>query len=316
MIDYTIYYKHQMPVDRVWDDQWDLFISGYNSSDRVVKLFGLVNAAEKHWLVFPEHHYTRDEYPTNGHTFYYALPREDDFILAYANESKIDRDVHICIDITGFIRPHAMFLIRWLASMGAKKFDVVYSEPLRYKKREETQFSDEHVQEVRQVAGFEGMGHTPDTSNDLLVIGAGYDDRLIAAVAYNKNHARKLQIFGLPSLKPDMYQQNVLRAQRAAEAVGASAGNEPINYFAPANDPFVVAAVLQSICDRENRERPVTNLYLSPLATKPQLLGFTLYYLTECIGKPVSMIFPFCDSYNRETSEGLYRAWKYTVELP
>lgn len=55
---------------------------------------------------------------------------------------------------------------------------------------------------------------------------------------------------------------------------------------------------------------------LCPLATKAQLLGFALYYLTECRNMPVSVLFPFCASYDRETTKGLTRIWKYTVELP
>src|SRR5580658_4376694 len=42
--------------------------------------------------------------------------------------------------------------------------------------------------------------------------------------------------------------------------------------------------------------------YLSPLATKPQVLGFALYYLTECRNTAASLIFPFCQAYDQETS--------------
>lgn len=123
------------------------------------------------------------------------------------------------IDITGFIRPYLIFLVRWLAEQGVRRFDALYSEPVIYSKREQTRFSDETVVEVRQIAGFEGT-HNPDTSNDYLIIRAGYDHPLIAAVAENKELSRKIQIFGLPSLRADIYQENVLRAYRAEEAVG------------------------------------------------------------------------------------------------
>jgi len=201
-----------------------------------------------------------------------------------------------------------------LMEQGIRRFDALYSEPVAYADREETRFSDEVVEQVRQVAGFEG-NHSTDVSRDVLIIGSGYDHELIARVAESKDQARKIQIFGLPSLRADMYQENVLRAHRAEEAVGGL-GESYGTYFAPANDPFVTASVLQQIVDELRAHNNLGNLYLSPLATKPQVLGFSLYYLTECRNAAASMIFPYSPSYNRETSKGVARIWKYTVELP
>jgi hypothetical protein len=36
----------------------------------------------------------------------------------------------------------------------------------------------------------------------------------------------------------------------------------------------------------------------------------------ECRNEPVSMLFPFCAAYNRKTTDGLTRIWRYTIELP
>ena len=63
--------------------------------------------------------------------------------------------------------------------------------------------------------------HKPDVSNDILIIGSGYDDELISKIADNKNHCKKLQIFGFPSLRPEMYQENILNSHKASEAIGA-----------------------------------------------------------------------------------------------
>jgi hypothetical protein len=208
-----------------------------------------------------------------------------------------------------------IFLLRWFADNGVKRFDALYSEPVVYSNREQTRFSDEVVVAVRQISGFEGT-HNPDTSNDYLIIGAGYDHQLIAQVAENKEASMKIQIFGLPSLRADMYQENVLRAHRAEEAVGRHTVDESSSYFAPANDPFVTAATLREIVGRISVRKPITNLYLSPLSTKPQVVGFALYHLTEQRNNATSVIFPFCDAYDQETSTGVARIWKYTVELP
>lgn len=316
MIDYTVLYKDELPVDASWPAgvKWDIFVSAYTAAERVKSVYDKVAATSKHWLVFPEYGFVADQYPEGA----FAFSSRDE--AAYVKEfwSRSIGDVSgktVSIDITGFIRPYLIFLLRWLAERGVQRFDALYSEPVIYGKREQTVFSDEAVEEVRQIAGFEGT-HNPDTTNDCLVIGAGYDHQLIAQVAENKEFSKKIQIFGLPSLRADMYQENVLRANRAAEAVGREADDESSTYFAPANDPFVTASTLREIVNEINARKPITNLYLSPLATKPQVLGFALYYLTECRNSATSLIFPFCRAYNQETTTGVSRIWRYTVELP
>ncbi len=57
-----------------------------------------------------------------------------------------------------------------------------------------------------------------DISNDMLIVGSGYEDHLIKHVAEDKAKARKLQLIGFPSLRADMYQENVIRVQRAEES--------------------------------------------------------------------------------------------------
>ena len=191
------------------------------------------------------------------------------------------------------------------------KIDVLFSEPNFYAKKEETVFSDAAVTEIRQVIGFEGF-HAPDQGAELLVIGAGYDDELISQVAEYKRSAQKYLMYGLPSLRADMYQENVLRAYRAQEAVGIDARDRSRILYAPAYDPFETATALSRLVDREE----FTNLYLCPLATKAQALGFTLFYLTECRDRAVSMLYPYCDSHDQRTSQGRSRVWLYTLEIP
>jgi hypothetical protein len=204
-----------------------------------------------------------------------------------------------------------MFLIKYLVQRGVKKIDVIYSEPSFYALKERTEFSLGSVNIVRQVAGYEGPANA-DTSRDILVIGAGYETHLIAEVAEEKEKAQKVVLLGLPSLSCDMYQQNAWRTRLAADSIGESAG---IKYFAPANDPFATASVLSQIISNETLVSPITNLYLSPLATKAQALGFVLYYLGECEGQNASIIFPFSLRYSPESAKGISRIWKYRLEF-
>ena len=90
--------------------------------------------------------------------------------------------------------------------------------------------------------------------------------------------------------------------------------NENHPLFAPANDPFVTAAVLHETVT-EHRRRGAKNIYLCPLASRPQALGFALYYLYEARDEPVSIIYPFATRYARETTTGISRIWKYHIEL-
>jgi hypothetical protein len=281
-------------------------------------VFDRVSAKQKYWLIHNEYDYAVDELPDSS-IFTCPDTNEAPFIRSFVERVERDtrkkiRDVAICVDITGFMRPHLLFLALYLSGQGVRRFDVLYSEPQRYAKKERTTFSEGAIT-VRQVAGFEGL-NSPDQSNDFLIIGSGYDHRLIKAVAEKKDKADKVQIYGLPSLRADMYQENVLNAFKASDAIGINKTFDTESFFAPASDPFVTAATLSEIVKMREKIGPISNLYLSPLATKPQALGFALFYLAECIGKNASVLFPISTRYAKETSTGLSRVWQYTVQFP
>src|SRR5262249_3695694 len=155
---YTIYYKSKLPVEGSWptDNKWDVFISAYTAADRVRQIYQKVEATTKHWLVFPEYGFTKDE--CDAGSFIGDVRQESDFIKAFwPRISNCVAGARICIDTTGFIRPYLLFLMKWLHVNGVTKFDALYTEPVKYKKGEQTKFSDESVVEVRQVIGFEGI---------------------------------------------------------------------------------------------------------------------------------------------------------------
>jgi hypothetical protein len=317
-IDYTIFYKSSVDPGSAWSNEqtWDVFLSAYNSTDRVQRVFQEVRARDKYWIVHSEYHFSPQECPTCGIVFEGPPSvREDDFVELLLKQHLPDiSSSSLCIDISGFMRPHLMFLVRALAYEGVRGFDALYSEPAQYAHREQTEFTQGSVADVRPVAGFEGL-HQPSmkADEDLLIIGAGYEYRLIQHVANAKTNTKKLQMLGFPPLQADFYQENVLNAHRAAEAV--SAINEAHPIFAPANDPFVTASVLQeTIADQ--RRKGAKNIYLCPLSTRPQALGFALYYVYEAREEPISIIYPFATRYARAAATGLSRIWQYRVELP
>src|SRR6266436_4721830 len=257
MKDYTWFYRDELSIGGDWAESLDLFLSPYNPSTRVTLVFDKARSSEKHWLIHKEYGYSQSAYPP-GIIFVSTADNEADYILEYAAAKLAAVDLstaRICIDITGFMRPHMMFLVKYLVERGLKGFDVIYSEPSYYSIAEKTPFSLGSVATVRQVAGFEGPINN-DASRDFLIIGAGYETHLIAEVAEDKDKANKLVLLGLPSLSADMYQQNAWRTRLAADSIGESAGRK---HFAPANDPFVTATVLSEIIARQNRIEPVTN---------------------------------------------------------
>jgi hypothetical protein len=319
-IDYTIYYKRKIDdLNDLNKTNYDLFISVYNDSFRVNEVFKRIGSSEKHWLILPEYEYTQLELPAHPQTYQCS---------ANCDESEIIRDYfdklilkgffnkRVCIDITGFMRQYIVFLIRYLAQKNVKKVDFLYTDPEMYVKSEDTSFSDLFLN-VKQIIGCEG-NHNPETYNDLLIIGAGYDNKRISDVAKNKANAKKVLLFGFPSLQPDMFQQNILNAYKAEE----SSHTGEFNYLdsnnsilAPANDPFVTAQLISEYIQKEDKKKEFTNIYLCPLSTKAQTLGFALYYIYEGINRPMSIIFPYFKKYTRETTRGFAKSWIYTVEL-
>ena len=314
MKDYTYLYAETLSLGGEWGRSWDVFVSAYNESDRVRRVYGMVRAKEKHWVVHGEYGYEKGGVDL-ANAFWNASRDEAEFVLGFLEERVRGVDwskTSICVDATGFMRPHLMFLLRLLFERGADVVDILYSEPEYYKRQERTVFSEKYVEEVRQVAGFEGTTGG-EKGRDILVIGAGYESHLMTEVAEVKDDARKIVLLGLPSLRADMYQQSVLQTQRARDALGEGAEEK---YFAPIGDPFGTATVVSEIVARERAGgAQIGHIYLAPLATKAQAVGFALFYLAECRETNTSIIFPFSEFYERETSVGLSRVRLYRIEF-
>lgn len=314
---YHLYYKRKLNPDDDWGIECDIFISAYNPSDRVKTIHEKINSKNKFWFLLPEYKFNEVDFNwlPNIHLGIDEDETEFDYIIRFFKS--IDPELlkgSIVIDITGFIGHYVLALVIALKHMNITDCDIIYGEPLRYSKSERTKFSDEAVLEVKQAIGFEGI-HSTESTNDLLILGVGYDFRLISEVASQKEHSHKLLLFGLPSLRPDMFQESLLQASKVSEAVGPEASEPQHFHFAPAFDPFMTASKLSDMVTTHRLRTGPSNIYLAPLATKAQALGFALFYLSECIGTPTSIIFPYCAMYMKETSEGLAGAWIYHLEL-
>lgn len=308
-MDFTKFYKSSFdPEEGFLCPDYDLFISAYDECDRTIIPYKSVNAKEKLWMLFPQYRYTGAVMKTG--VYYNEGLKESDYYSEFKKVYNKDNicNKSICIDSTGFLRPHLIYLLAYLNFLGVKKFDVLYTEPNIYSKADETDFSI-NIDCVRSVEGCTNTPKTSEEMKDVLIVCSGYDEKLFSAVAsYKTNCKYKYHIIGFPSLQPDMYQESMLRFYNIKESVGNSE-----RVFAPAFDPFVTA---QAIDDILQNIPDATNIYLSPLSTKPQTLGMVLYYLYNKSRLPVSILFPFSMEYTSGHTVGIKRTWRYTVELP
>ncbi|SDS75664.1 hypothetical protein SAMN04487764_2981 [Gillisia sp. Hel1_33_143] len=320
-MNYTYFYKNKFDhLDKFSEasaNKYDLFISAYNESTRVRKVYDNIEASTKHWLVLPEYQFeeieiTHLEQPCFNYSDKIDWDEDEIILDYYENNKKMIGSSNIAIDITGLLRPYIVFLIRFLHSKNFRKVDFIYSEPYEYAKKEDTEFSLDYFK-IREIKGCLGS-HNPETNNDILFLGSGYDYERMIVVAKEKKEARKIQLLGFPSLQADMFQQNILKSYKAEE--DAFSGEFDLDssniILSPASDPFVTAQYLSDYI----KGKEFTNLYLCPLSTKSQTLGIAIFFINECLEKPASIIFPFCKKYSRETSTGISKVWIYTVEFP
>ncbi|GKW28536.1 hypothetical protein AB6D34_02480 [Pectobacterium brasiliense] len=313
MIDYSVFYKRHINTERIEVElpSYDVFISAYNSSYRVNKVYDAIKAVKKIWLIHPEYNYSQIEYPNDNPKVCPDDISEINQVRKLLEEVGDIEGKTICIDTTGFMRHVLVFLIASLHMLKVKNFTALYSEPLFYEKQGDTSFSTATTGKPATIKGT--YQNKPGT--DHLIINVGYDHKLIGEIVENKEGAKIYPIFSFPSLSADMYQQSAIRASKAGSAAqNASWINN--RHFSPANDPFTNAAVISEIVRSIDESNHEANIYLSPLSTKIQTLGAALYWILE--GKTrggVSIFLPECLSYSRETSSGLKRLWSYDIEF-
>ena len=308
-----MYYKDEIKIENLWP-KWDVFISAYNLSERLESIFNKVEADSKSWIIFPEYQFKEDELPKNGNVINLDKGTEAQQITKVTNELNLKHNTNksICIDSTGFLRAQLLFLLAYLKKSGFVKVDFIYSEPSHYSKKEDTTFSDGSIYETRQVIGYQGISnHT--NKKDLLMVSAGYDTNLTAKVAQQYENSEVVPILGFPSLRADMFQENVLRTVAAEESFSSEALKSPL--FTPASDPFEVASEISNYIRKNNCLDNFEHIYLCPLSTKPQVLGIGLVYLNEFEKTNVSILYPFTERYSKETSKGISKIWKYTIEF-
>ncbi len=311
---YKQYYKELTELESL--PQYDILIASYVNSHRVLEPAEHIPAERKVWFV------CEGENPDlflAGKECISLKSNEDFGSLLEALRSLKLAAKRICVDATGFKIPYLMYLMRCMLAFKIKKFDIIYTEPSQYRNAENTQFSD-ILSEVKLIDGMRGL-NTSRNDNDLLIIAAGYDHSRIADVANNrKDCKKKVLLFGFPAISPGMFQENILRAYKAEEAIATECFKDmDSNIYAPAYDPFITAQEISEYIQKQQKSnhKDYTSIYLAPLSTKPHAIGMALYFLWENgWKKSINLIYPFCQQYIVDNSDGIARVWKYEIELP
>lgn len=295
-------------VKSVGQLHYDVFLSAFDGCERTIITFDKINAEEKHWIVFPQYEQKKESLPDIFLSSNKLM--ESEFVSEVID--KIDfRNKSLCIDCTGFLIPHLVFLIQLLKRTGVNKYDIIYSEPASYKRGEETEFT-RNVNEPRPIEGYSNSAKNVN-GNDALIIFSGFNDSLVTSVARNKSKSLYKYLFtGFPSLQADMYQQNLIQLSKSRESIGET----HITYLkAPAYDPFVAAKKLQDVVNELMKDSyNIEYIHVSPLSTKPMAIAAALVYLTNP-NSPIDIIYPPSDAYVSGHAIGIKRTWRYTIEL-
>ena len=268
-MNYSYYFIEE--IQDVASLQYDIFISGYDGCDRTKETFKKVSAGKKYWLVIPQYNQSVEERPDLY--LFSSLLDESDYILEVIEKIEIEGGKKICIDSTGFIIPHLLYLIQYLKRKGITEFDVLYSEPRQYEKGEATEFT-KRVGHTRPIVGYSAVAKDVE-GEDTLIIFVGFNDEMVSNVAREKSKSKHKYLFtGFPSLQADMYQQNLIQLNKSIETIG----ERHVHYCkAPAYDPFVTAKKLQDIIDmRLRKPEPVSYIHIAPLSTKPMAIAASL----------------------------------------
>lgn len=237
-----------------------------------------------------------------------------EFLSWLTKRYKIDNlgDKLIAIDVTGFITPYLFYLILVLFNLNnVEVIDLFYTEPTQYIDGDRTVFLDGSSQ-LKPVKGYT-MGNNPISDDMMLVLGTGYDRSVIHRIN-NQVNCKKHYIFGLPSTQPDMYFQNIYNVYSVDKTI-ADLSKERVSY-ASAVDPFHNASTLDSVVSKLDKQISVS---LCPIGSKPQAVGFLLYYLVNLYKDQdnqhlLNIVYPYSDRHNNKCSTGISKIWQYRLD--
>ena len=207
---YTYLYKQNLNFD---ENTYDVFLSGYDGCERTKDVYSKIKATHKFWLVFPQ--CICEDSPSTDDFITSDKMDESGYVLDIMSQIKkyIKGNANICIDCSGILIPHMLYLLMHLQIENKRKFDIIYTAPLYYQKDENTIFS-EIIDAPCCVSGYEMNCRV--NAPEFLVMFAGFNEALIQSVALSKESALEKHILiGFPPIEADMYQQNLIQLHKS-----------------------------------------------------------------------------------------------------
>lgn len=318
---YTSSYRNLSEFTSDKANRYDVFISAYTEEDSVRSTFEQSDAFKKIWIVLPEYGYD------SSHTFidreYYRnddVNSEAEFINQFFDKYKLDLvGKNVCIDITGFVKPYIIYFLFKLRYEGFESVEFIYTEPQAYEKKSETVFSISSSSiVVRNIFTYDSFVQASN-EDDLCLINVGYDFNLVSKVVSDLNVREKKVLLGFPSLQAIMYQENVINLDKSKSLLNIESIEEVL--YSPANNPFLTAKVISNyVEDYTKKHSKISNIYLSPLATKPQAIGMAIFYIFEFkkyMERDISIHirYPFTKGYSSSAGKGVFRVNKYVIDF-
>lgn len=232
--------------------------------------------------------------------------RKCDFKTQQSLQDVIPKETNksIALDISSFPSRELLKIMMIFHDRGIKNYDMFYVEPSRYINSEDTAFYPSS--NMLSVEGY--AAGTPDNGNALVIINPGYNPTIFKDFIEPYKHKKYLLTFPPTSL--DMFQENYYNLART----DILEDNDP--FHAPSYDPFITAFELRKIIE-EYRNKCAT-FSLLPLATKPQLVGFGIYYIEEIMNNEqledkVFIYLPELPEEIGKTSIGIKNIWHYKI---
>jgi hypothetical protein len=125
-IDYFIDSKKEYNIETIKELKHDIFISCYNDNERVKSLFLNIKANEKIWIIIPEYQYKIFEYPKENYLIGDSFNEAELIVNTIGEYLKDKTNLNICIDITGFMRPHIIFFFFFMQIKNINNFNFIY----------------------------------------------------------------------------------------------------------------------------------------------------------------------------------------------
>jgi len=228
------------------------------------------------------------------------IPRISDIIKLIKEYSNKNSEPRISIDISTFIKWHLLILLKALEKNKlSKNIRFLYTEPEDYV----TDLFQPLSFGIRRIFAIPTYSGKYDFSKDsLLVLMLGYEGDRALALLEDTDPNDCLLLIG----KPAFHKEWEGRAEKMNTGIINTVGKSKIKYIDSRNS-LLIYHQLQKLLT--NSKYSKFNQIISPLGTKPQILGLYLYLLTDpqntiiTYGSPLRHNDPFY-------SYGIGRVWQ------